>query len=104
MRHLSIGMMAAAALLLPLSASGNTDRVTQCALERDVLAGLESRYGETVVFRGRDSADATVMVTAAASGAWTLLIAPPGLDIACMAAHGSGGTLLPLPTLRRRDA
>ena len=66
----------------------------QCAPERQMLAGLESEYGERPAWQGM-TMDGPVMVTVNPdTGTWTILVMPqPGM--LCIGAAGDGWTSLP---------
>lgn len=84
-----LGMMLLLSLLV-MPASAQTG--PQCGPWPDVAAGLQNRYGESVLFEGTPNpGQGGVVITAKPDGTtWTALSLSPDGRIACLRAGGGG--------------
>jgi len=67
-----------------------------CAPAAEIAGRLAAEFGEARRFAGLDGRGAVIELWVSGSGSWTLLALAPG-GIACLAAAGTAGVLLPAP-------
>lgn len=80
--------MKSTAIALALLATPAT--AAQCGKHVDIIAGLDSAYGETVQFQGYTKAPALVQFFAnTKTGTWSILVARPD-GAACIIGVGQG--------------
>lgn len=86
-------LVALAMAISPVFAQTVQPLAPQCGGYSGVLEGLAARYGESVVWSGRRPDGSLVVITAAESGSWTLLLVL-GSE-ACIATFGQNAASRP---------
>lgn len=86
----------ALALALAACAPAAAPAQVPCAPAAEIAGRLAAEFGEARRFAGLDGRGAVIELWVSGSGSWTLLALAPG-GIACLAAAGTAGVLLPAP-------